>query len=75
MRKVLIFKKGLFERLIDEGFKNLTEEEIHALLSSLTEIKIKNFCFKNLLDSGIDFKESLLISGAYEIGKRNPTLP
>jgi len=76
MRKVLIFKKGLKEKIIELGFEKMKDEEVFQLFTVLLEIKFKekDISFKSLLDAGLECKEALLLACAYELGKRRPIL-
>lgn len=70
MRKVLIFKKGLIENIIENGFVFLKKKDIQDILICTLGKKIKKISLKELLDQGLEKRDSLLIACAYELGKR-----
>ncbi len=70
MKKILLFKKGIYEKILSDGLNCFTDKEISQLVEALNEVKIDKIQLKNLIDLGIHKKNALIMSCCYELGKR-----
>lgn len=71
MHKIFLFKKGLFEEILLKQYQSFNTHELKVLLDTCSGVQLKgNYSLKHCLDKGLDKKTALMVSCAYELGKR-----
>jgi hypothetical protein len=69
MKRILIFKQGLYEEILEQGFQKIQTGEILRILEAVNGISSWKFTLKHLLDKGIEKKTALIMACAYEVGR------
>lgn len=71
MKKILLFRRGLFEKLLREGFQGLQEKDLLHPMEFLNDGRpVQNWGLKDLMESGLDNKTVLLLACSYGVRRR-----
>lgn len=70
MKKIFLFKKNLFEKLLTDGYEDLSLCQLFDIVEVILEKRVEYFKLPHLLDKGVEKKIALLVSTVYEIARR-----
>ncbi|HOJ50208.1 MAG TPA: hypothetical protein PKW55_05295 [Spirochaetota bacterium] len=71
MKRNFIFKNGIFDIIIKNGFEIMNDNEIKLIVEEILGIKINKIELQYFIKRGIDKRDSLLFISGYELGKRH----
>lgn len=71
MKKILIFKNGIFDIMLEKGVENIESIDIKQILEEILDTRIMSIELKTLIEKGIDKKTAMIMCLTYELGRKH----